>query len=151
MTSHKELVAIGAEWLTRKTRDWRLKCQFAVTEFVYSGWESPDIFGIRSGKSVLIEVKVSRQDFLADKKKPFRVNDFDGLGQQRYFLVPKGLVKPEETGRWGLLEFLDGKITISKESETFDTRRDSEMNLMYSIMRRLCKPGVIFSGKTRQQ
>ena len=34
--------------------------------------ERPDALGFRNGVSCLIEVKVTRADFLADKKKRFR-------------------------------------------------------------------------------
>ena len=87
---HKELVDLGADWLLKKAPNVDLKCQFVVKEIVFSGNESPDIFGIRSGHTVLIEVKVSRSDFLKDKKKFCRIHDFDALGQRRYFLCPKG-------------------------------------------------------------
>lgn len=140
---HKELVDIGAKWLTTIAPNFDLKCQYAVKEFVFAGLESPDIFGIRSGNTVLIEVKVSRSDFLADKKKPHRAHDFDGLGQFRYYLCPSGLIRPDELTKWGLLEFSEGKITIAKKSDFFETQRNSEMNLMYSILRRITKPGVM--------
>ena len=140
--THKELVKIGADWLLKKAPGVTIKCQYAVSEFTTASYESPDVFGIRSGQTVLIEVKVSRGDFLADKKKHFRTHDFDALGNQRFYLTPTDLVRPEEVGKWGLL-YCDGeKISIVKESEWFKTERNQEMNLMYSILRRLLKPGL---------
>lgn len=64
--------------------------------------EQPDVIGFRSSCSAIIEVKVSRSDFFADKKKPERT--VGGLGNYRFYLCPEGLVEPEEVPtRWGLL------------------------------------------------
>lgn len=58
--------------------------------------EQPDILGMDySADSIVGEVKVSRSDFFADKKKPWR-KDGQGMGKCRFFLTPKGLLKPEE-------------------------------------------------------
>lgn len=150
--THTELVNIGAEWLTKKAPNTYLKCQYAVKEFSYAGRESPDVFGIRSGKTVLIEVKVSRSDFFADKRKVFRKNSFLGIGQQRYYLTPIGLIKPSEIGEWGLLECSEsGKIKITKQSEYFEAHRNNEMDLMYSILRRLSKPCILFEAPPHPQ
>lgn len=58
--------------------------------------EKPDALGINSGgESFLVEVKVSRSDFLADKKKPHRTAD-KAIGNYRAYLTPKGLLSPDE-------------------------------------------------------
>ena len=66
--------------------------------------EQPDVLGISiGGVSFLGEVKVSRSDFLADKKKPFRIDG--GIGDFRAYITPKGLLKPEEIPYgWSLWE-----------------------------------------------
>lgn len=59
--------------------------------------EQPDALGINSaGITFLVEAKVSRADFLADKKKPWRRDSQKSLGHYRAFITPKGLLKPEE-------------------------------------------------------
>ena len=44
------------------------RCSYVVIELEHVG-ECPDVWGVSSGQTQLIEVKVSRSDFLADKKK----------------------------------------------------------------------------------
>lgn len=62
-----------------------------------SAGEQPDALGVNSaGMTFLVEAKVSRSDFLADKKKPWRKEGMAALGNYRAFITPKGLLKPEE-------------------------------------------------------
>ena len=72
--------------------------------------EKPDAIGIdSSGESFLVEVKVSRSDFMADKKKPHRNKDL-AIGNYRAYLAPEGLLKPEEIPYgWQLWEVKKGK------------------------------------------
>lgn len=143
---HSDLVSLAAKWLTTKAPNISLKCQYAVTEFVFAGHESPDVFGIRSGQTVLLEVKVSRSDFLADKKKKGR-NTANSLGQFRYYVTPSDMIKTEEVGQWGHIEYDGHRFIILKPSVSFDISRVAEMDLMYSILRRLVKPGILFNSK----
>jgi hypothetical protein len=54
--------------------------------------------------SVVVEVKTSRSDFLADFKKPHRSGDTVGIGMYRYYMCPEGVIRPDELPeRWGLL------------------------------------------------
>ncbi len=55
--------------------------------------EKPDAIGFKScGESFLVEVKVSRSDFFADKKKPHRNPNKKSLGNFRAYLAPAGLL-----------------------------------------------------------
>jgi len=47
----------------------------AFKELKTAGIEIPDVIGFGSGFSIVIECKVSRADFLQDKKKPHRAKD----------------------------------------------------------------------------
>jgi hypothetical protein len=86
----------------------------AVSE-VAGGWtgEIPDAIGFslshwESGATV-IEVKVSRSDFLADRKKPHR--QAGGMGRWRYYMAPVGLIALGELpAGWGLIEVTPGGI-----------------------------------------
>ena len=52
--------------------------------------------------SVVVEVKTSRSDFLADRKKAHRVEG--GMGTYRYFLCPTDVIRVDELPQgWGLL------------------------------------------------
>lgn len=102
MLTHAELVSIAWRWLTT-----RGGCAFAYTEFgTSSTLEMPDALGFLDMEyTVLIEVKVSRADFLADVKKPWRVKPETGMGDFRYYMAPRGLLGVDEIPRhWGLLE-----------------------------------------------
>ena len=85
--------------------------------------ENADVMGVgilnQDARSCVIEVKVSRGDFLSDFKKPHRVEDNPYI-TERYYLAPAGLLKPEEIpDRWGLLEYQDeeDKIYIKKRAK----------------------------------
>ncbi len=142
--THKELVDYGAEWLTKSAPNTYLRCSYAVKELKTLSVEEPDIFGFRSGKTVLIEVKVSRADFLAESKKICRHKFFDGIGMNRYYLCPEGLIQWDEVGNWGLLWYSGEGIRIVKKSEWFEGERRNDIAVMYSIIRRLTdKYGVL--------
>lgn len=52
----------------------------------------------------MIEVKVTRSDFLADRKKPHRQGG-KGMGSWRYYMAPEGLISVGELpDGWGLIE-----------------------------------------------
>lgn len=53
--------------------------------------------------SFVIETKISRSDFLNDRKKKCRV-DGNGVGNYRYYACPLGLIKVDELPpKWGLI------------------------------------------------
>lgn len=112
MTTHAELVARAERWLSNTK-----KCGVVITER-RGGSESPDAIGWRCGWwSTLVECKVSRADFLADRKKPHRLNPEGGMGQDRYYLTPAFLLKPEELPEgWGLLEVRGQVVRVIREA-----------------------------------
>ena len=106
---HATLCRVALQWLARQ------KCVVVFSET--SGWEtkeSPDAWGIDQwGSTWVVEAKVSRADFLADKKKPWRADPGLGMGEYRTYITPAGLLKPSDFealpySNWGLLE-LHGK------------------------------------------
>lgn len=106
---HKELCERGKNWLKKS-----FGCQVAFAELDTISGEQPDCFGVRHGLTVLIEVKVSRSDFLADRKKPWR-KEGEGMGQLRYFLAPKGLLSTDDMPLgWGLIEATNKQLKIVK-------------------------------------
>lgn len=113
--THKELVLRAIRWL-KGTKGLPV----ALAEIGTDTLESPDAIGwtYKLGESWLIECKASRADFLADRKKVFRVNSCMGLGTYRLFAAPAGLIKPSELPpRWGLLEVRPKTIKILKKPE----------------------------------
>lgn len=106
MSDHAELVKAALKWLTGTAG-----CAFAVGEVVAWTGEIPDAIGFKSNRSIVVECKTSRADFIADRKKPFREKPEFGMGDHRYFLCPDGVIKPDdELNGWGLLYLKNGKV-----------------------------------------
>lgn len=106
---HRELCEVGAKFLKRSSSANGHGCHYAIVEPSCYG-ENPDVFGVRHGQggwdsgTFLLEAKVSRSDFLADKKKPHRINPETGVGKWRYYICPTGLIQPHEVpDKWGLI------------------------------------------------
>ena len=106
---HADLCGIAVKWLKRPHSSGGPGCLVAVSE-VAGGWtgEIPDAIGFclswgLTGATV-IEVKVTRSDFLADRRKPHR-QDGKGMGSWRYYMAPEGLIRVDELpAGWGLIE-----------------------------------------------
>ena len=102
----------------------------------------PDAIGWKKQcHSVLVECKVSRADFLADREKPFRKQPESGVGCERYYLALKGLVRTDELPvGWGLLEVSGNRIQRIKASAK-NLRTEIgfryEMNLLLASLRRV--------------
>lgn len=108
--THRQLCDLAVNWLQRPASRSGPGCQVAFSESrgAWSG-ETPDAIGFRAAVyrecSVLVEVKVSRADFLADRKKPHRIDPGLGMGVYRYFMAPAGMINVDELpSRWGLIE-----------------------------------------------
>jgi hypothetical protein len=100
--------------------------------------EIPDAIGWRSYESYLVECKTSRADFLADLKKPHRVNPDWGMGDRRYYMTPPDLVQPDELPEhWGLLWAYPKIVRVKRDS--WGTRRDrtarNERPLLFKVLR----------------
>jgi len=84
---------------------------------------------------------MSRADFLADREKPFRQKLQLGMGCERFYLTPAGLLHPEDLPRgWGLLEMHHRKLSIAhpaaRNLRTAIGLRH-EMNLLLASLRRV--------------
>lgn len=104
--THRDLCDLAVRWLKRPNSAGGHGCLFAVSEARPEGLgECPDAIGFRAGwadGSVLVECKVSRSDFLADKAKPHR--QAGGMGTWRYYMAPEGIIaKDDLPPQWGLL------------------------------------------------
>lgn len=98
--NHAELCSRAVRWLRRSAG-----CSVVLTELASNAREIPDAIGWRGGKSILIEAKVSRSDFLRDAKKLHRTGDGRGMGGWRFYMAPIGILTAQEIPHgWGLLE-----------------------------------------------
>jgi hypothetical protein len=134
--THVQLVSKAVRWL----RSYR--CGVVLSEQACVSGEMPDAIGWkRACHSVLVECKVTRSDFLADHAKPFRLKPEQGVGCERFYLVPAGLMRCEELPPgWGLLELRRGRIEITHPSAKnlrTATGFRYEMNLLLASLRRV--------------
>lgn len=135
-TRHRDLCLLAGKWL-RRTKTNGPYCTYAAVELVTINEETPDVFGWNYWATVLIEVKVSRSDFLADAKKPFRKHPEQGVGAMRYYCCPEGLITEADLPEnWGLLWEKNGAITIVKKAERQQQNAQAEITLLASVMRR---------------
>jgi hypothetical protein len=134
--THAKLVSMAVRWLRR------YRCGVVLSEQACVSGEMPDAIGWKKAcHSVLVESKVSRADFLADRDKPFRQKPEMGVGCERYYLSPRGLIRAEElpTG-WGLLEVGGREIERVKPSAKnlrSQVGFENEMNLLLASLRRV--------------
>jgi hypothetical protein len=146
--THRELCFKAARHLKTKGIQPFHRCQYVVCELERIG-ESPDAFGFGGCTTQLIEVKISRNDFLSDKKKYWRKNPYSGLGQFRSYLCPEGMIKTSELpNNWGLLYASEsGRITEIIQPSFQESSYIAEFQLITSILRREGIKPQIFSYK----
>jgi hypothetical protein len=134
--THAQLVERAVRWL----RSYR--CGVVLSEQACVSGEMPDAIGWkRANHSVLVECKLTRADFLADRGKPFRQKPEEGVGSERFYLTPSALVRLEELPPgWGLLEFRRGRVEVVEHSaKNLRTAAGLryEMNLLLASLRRV--------------
>lgn len=135
--THRNLCIKAAKYLRSKGVHPFHKGQYSVCELERVG-ECPDAFAWGGSSTQLIEVKVSRSDFLSDKRKLWRYHSRSGLGSYRSYLCPEGLIELKDLPRyWGLL-YIDknGKITEIQKPKPQACNHIEEINLITSILRR---------------
>ena len=135
--THRNLCVKAAKYLRNQGVQPYHRNQYAVCELERVG-ECPDAFGWGNSSTQLIEVKVSRSDFLSDKKKHWRRYSCLGLGRYRSYLCPEGLIKAVDLPKnWGLLYINEkGDITKVVEPQAQESHHMEEINLITSILRR---------------
>lgn len=134
--THAQLVERAVRWL----RSYR--CGVVLSEQACVSGEMPDAIGWkRANHSVLVECKLTRTDFLADRCKPFRQKPEEGVGSERFYLTPSALLRLEELPPgWGLLEFRRGRVEVVRHSaKNLRTAAGFryEMNLLLASLRRV--------------
>ncbi len=134
--THAQLVQRAVRWL----RAYR--CGVVLSEQACASGEMPDAIGWkRACHSVLVECKISRADFLADREKPWRQKAEVGVGCERFYLTPSSLLRPDELpAGWGLLECRNRDIaTVKASAKNLRTATGFryEMNLLLASLRRV--------------
>ena len=152
--THSDLVNIAHRWALGPGG-----AAVAFKELVTQSWETPDVVGFGGTvSSLMIECKVSRADFLADRKKPFRMEPRLGVGTHRLYCAPEGLLRVEELPeKWALLsvgpnkkctlayarnlEWPQAKYLCSVYAQ--ESSLNTERTIMLSALRRLQQVGAI--------
>lgn len=136
--THAQLVRLAEQWLRR---DYR--CGIVLSEQCCASGETPDVIGWKGKcRSVLIECKISRADFLADREKPFRKDPAQGMGCERFYLAPQGLIRADELPKsWGLLQVKGRAVSVVAKPPRVSQRSEAglmwEMNLLLASLRRV--------------
>lgn len=135
--THDELVRRSVVWLRRHG------CCVVATEVI--AWccrEAPDVIGWDyGGISFVIEAKVTRSDFLADKNKPHRNGKVVGLGNMRYYAAPKGMIQREELpDGWGLIETSGHGMRLAKAPTSQEANEHRERVLLVQLYRYSYEP-----------
>ncbi len=137
--THPALVELAVRWLRTSYR-----CGIILSEQACCTGEVPDVIGWKGRcRSVLVECKISRADFLADRGKPWRLNPQGALGCERFYMAPAGLIAAAELpSGWGLLEVRNRKVEIAVACNKRKSLRTpegllNEMNLLLASLRRV--------------
>lgn len=138
--THADIVRHAAQWL--KSRSEIVLCERTGM------WEIPDAIGLRLYGSILIECKVSRADFLRDKKKHSRQTN-DVAGNYRLYCAPRGMIVESDLPEgWGLLEVYPSgytKLANKKYLESYKYHHTLgvdgyrlERHLLFTMIRDYC-------------
>lgn len=109
--THEELVMRACRWLGSKHR-----CRPIFAEFKhrYSD-EMPDAIGWTRRLTHVVECKISRADFLKDRKKT-HVRAGNSIGHRRWYLTQPDLIRPEEVEGHGLLYLMPRGVRLVKKA-----------------------------------
>lgn len=148
--NHDDLVIIAQKWLNKQG------CGVSFTDKIIAATNSgerPDAIGWRDGLSIVVECKISRSDFLSDKRKSFRKDSSKGMGDWRFYICPPDVIKIDDLPNgWGLL-YCDTKRVVNIfgvppntrwwKDKPFDGNKLCEMQIMYSAIRKMSKLNAI--------
>lgn len=156
--THDDLVQRAERWLTRQGCSIVIRDPFRTVMIR----EQPDAIGWQNARNVslLIECKVSRADFWADRQKPFRANPAEGVGSWRFYLTPEGVIQPDDLpAGWGLLWATPRRIRAIHgiprgnchwaTDAPFVANKGAENQMLVSALRRLALRGhlpAIYDG-----
>jgi hypothetical protein len=136
--THAALVKKAVEWLRREYR-----CGIVLSEQSCISGETPDVIAWKGKcRSIVVECKISRGDFLADRSKPWRQDPDCALGCERFYFAPAGMIRREELpAKWGLLEIKGNRVRLAVKPARNSQRTAegllNEMNLLLASLRRV--------------
>ena len=110
-----------------------------VLEEIATEAEQPDVIAWDyRGRSIVVECKASRADYLADRAKHFRRDPTLGMGRERFFAAPAGLLEAAELpDGWGLVEVSERGCRTIRSAAVFGASNDrAEKALLVSALGR---------------
>lgn len=102
-------------------------------------------------RTVGIEIKISRSDFLRELNKPAKRESIEAYAMETYFACPLGILKPDELPeKWGLITVSEkgariAKRAVQRDNITFD------LNFLASVCRRSAEIVASKEGLERRQ
>ena len=135
-SQHDILVRRAVRWLFGTQR---CEAVYAERSPGDSG-EVPDVLGFQSSTiSILVECKISMQDFYSDRCKPCRRNPEQGVGAYRWYLCPPEIIDLSRNNlpdNWGLIIMRPRTIKVVKQAGRIRTRNfRREMKFLLSSTR----------------
>jgi hypothetical protein len=136
--THSQLIRLAEQWLRT-----RYRCGIVLSEQTSASGETPDVIAWKGAcRSVVVECKISRADFFADREKPFRKDPTLAMGCERFYLAPHGLIAAHELPvKWGLLEAKGRAVRLAvkpcRQSQRSQAGLMREMNLLLASLRRV--------------
>ena len=136
--NHVELVERAVKWLKNT-----FHCRVVLSELVAytNSGETPDVIGWVNNRSILVECKISKSDFYADKRKRSRINGMPALGHWRFYLSLPGIITSQIPDGWGLYEVHGKKIIhngglkySNMKNPPFESDRASEVAMLVSAL-----------------
>ena len=137
---HYELCRKGASFM-RNRKNWGLHGPWlwVAVELVTQAAENCDIWATNGYESAVVEVKVSRADFLRDKKKRHLRPGMEHLlsGNYRYYLAPEGVIKDGDLPEgYGLLVWDGKQILKARDAAKRTVTNGADLSMLCSILRR---------------
>ena len=111
--NHSDLCVRAEKWLKSQG------CGVTGKEVVSGCLQQPDAIGFKHWgyESLLVECKVSRADFMADRNKCHQAHPVFSVGTYRWYMTPEGLLNIKDLPEgWGLLEVKKDRVKIVKGS-----------------------------------
>lgn len=132
--THDELIERACRWLANTMR-----CGLVLAEpRAQLCREQPDAIGwTPRGLSILVECKVSVDDFRADRHKcPRRMPEY-GMGRLRFYLTPRDMLRAPAAlpDRWGLLEVRGRIVKVVRNALPFEDARVKSAELQLLLAR----------------
>ena len=137
----KELTDKTIEWLLKPKKDTSLFCSMVFTEVeLYKPNEFNELIDLLGFPKqfyiyanmvpLLIEIKVSRQDFINNAKKKLLTGVAD-----RYYFAPKGVINVGEVpDNWGLIECWRNRFYIRKHPSNYRDAQKIDYEFFYKIL-----------------